>query len=342
MGRMGSTVIRKSSPHRRACGFEALPASWLRIPHHLAAGLRTRGHAPDIAPLTSSFIAAPAGALSARARVTWSSSASADDGDGHGELGPGLPLGRLASPCGVPVAPGGTVLMAHYDVVPATDDGVGAPAVRRRHRRAPVTRAVRVWGRGHPSTTRACVVAIPQRRGAPAFEAGFTHRRHDVLLSFTANDEEVSSAPGPPGSIRRRAAFSRCLRRGVASGPPSVLDEAARSCATCSPGVDLATTAVVGVTREGHHHACGCAVDEQGGHAASPPPFFFPARHRAARARHPAPEPSAVDGAARVDDAHHDPHGGVPRAPVQPSCHALFSIGAGDLLAPLATPRIFR
>ncbi len=172
---------------------------------------------------------------------------------------PGTDLTGASSP---------TVLMAHYDVVPATDEGWEHPPFA-----AVITdsgpdgdEAV-LWGRG-TIDDKGCAAAILEAIER-LLAAGF-RPRHDVLVSL-GDDEEVNG--------RGARAIVEVLReRGVR--PSLVLDEGGAIVSGAFPGVDE-PYAVVGVTEKGIT-TLRLTVEQQGGHAASPPPLA--ATERLARA----------------------------------------------------------
>ena len=159
-----------------------------------------------------------------------------------------------------------TVLMAHLDVVPATDDGW-------RHPPFDATLTLgddgepEVWGRGTIDDKGALVAVLEAVDRLLA--AGFTPR-HDVLLSF-GGDEEVAGDDA-------RAAVALLRQRGIR--PALVLDEGGAIVRDAFPGLDE-PFALIGVTEKGIT-TLRLRVEQQGGHAASPPPFA--ATERLARA----------------------------------------------------------
>ncbi|WP_439565025.1 M20/M25/M40 family metallo-hydrolase [Microcella sp.] len=158
-----------------------------------------------------------------------------------------------------------TVLMAHSDVVPATDEGWQHPSFAGEvveHDGEPV-----VWGRGAIDDKGALVAQLEAVDRLLA--AGFTPR-HDVLLSF-GGDEEVAGDDA-------RAAVALLRERGIR--PALVLDEGGAIVQDSFPGLDE-PFALVGVTEKGIT-TLRLRVEQQGGHASSPPPFA--ATERLARA----------------------------------------------------------
>lgn len=152
-----------------------------------------------------------------------------------------------------------TVLMAHYDVVPATDEGWQHPpfaAVITDN--GPDGDEPVMWGRG-TIDDKGCAAAIFEAIDR-LIAAGFIPRR-DVLVSL-GDDEEVAG--------RGARAIVELLRsRGVR--PALVLDEGGAIVSGAFPGVDE-PYAVIGVTEKGIT-TLRLSVDQQGGHAASPPPL---------------------------------------------------------------------
>ncbi|OYX56121.1 MAG: acetylornithine deacetylase [Micrococcales bacterium 32-70-13] len=158
-----------------------------------------------------------------------------------------------------------TVVMAHSDVVPATDEGWRHPPFAAdlvELDGEPV-----VWGRG-AIDDKGALVAVLEAVDRLLAE-GFTPR-HDVLLSF-GGDEEVAGEDA-------RAAVALLRERGIR--PALVLDEGGAIVQGAFPGLDE-PFALIGVTEKGIT-TLGLRVDQQGGHASSPPPFA--ATERLARA----------------------------------------------------------
>jgi carboxypeptidase PM20D1 len=158
-----------------------------------------------------------------------------------------------------------TVLMAHYDVVPATDDGWQHPAFSAElleHEGEQV-----VWGRGaidNKDSLTALLEAVDR-----LLESGFTPR-HDVLLAF-GHDEEVAGTGA-------QAIVAALRERGIR--PSLVLDEGGAIVRDVFPGLDE-PAALIGVAEKGITTVT-LRVDQKGGHASSPPPFA--ATERLARA----------------------------------------------------------
>lgn len=158
-----------------------------------------------------------------------------------------------------------TVLMAHSDVVPATDEGwQHAPFAAElvEHEGEQV-----VWGRGTIDDKGALVAVLEAVEQLLA--EGFAPR-HDVLLSF-GGDEEVAGDDA-------RAAVALMRERGI--HPALVLDEGGAIVRDAFPGLDE-PFALIGITEKGIT-TLRLRVEQQGGHASSPPPFA--ATERLARA----------------------------------------------------------
>lgn len=152
-----------------------------------------------------------------------------------------------------------TVLMAHYDVVPATDDGwEHPPFAAELTETGPDGNEATLWGRG-TIDDKGCVVAILEAVER-LLRAGFTPR-HDVLLSF-GHDEEVAGTGA-------RAIVALLAEREIR--PSLVLDEGGAIVQGALPGLEE-PFAVVGVTEKGIT-TLRLTVQQHGGHAASPPPF---------------------------------------------------------------------
>ena len=158
-----------------------------------------------------------------------------------------------------------TVLMAHYDVVAATDEGWLLPAFsaeRLEHDGDDV-----IWGRGTIDDKGSLVAVLEAVDRLLA--SGFTPR-HDVLLAF-GHDEEVAGTGA-------QAIVAALRERGLR--PSLVVDEGGAIVRDVFPGLDE-PAALVGVTEKGIT-TLRLRVEQKGGHASSPPPFA--ATERLARA----------------------------------------------------------
>lgn len=147
-----------------------------------------------------------------------------------------------------------SVLMAHYDVVAATDEGWKHPpfdAVVTGEGDGRV-----LWGRGTLDDKGALVAVLESVESLLA--EGFTPA-HDVYLSFGHNEETAGN-----GAVE---AVELLRSRGVA--PRFVLDEGGAVVEGVFPGVD-APIAVVGVSEKGIT-TLRLSVEERGGHASMPP-----------------------------------------------------------------------
>jgi carboxypeptidase PM20D1 len=147
-----------------------------------------------------------------------------------------------------------TVLMAHYDVVPATAEGWQHPPFG-----AELTgdgEAQLLWGRG-AIDDKGAVVAILEAVESLA-TAGFSPQ-HDVYLSFGHDEETVGS--GAQGIVAALA------DRGIR--PALVLDEGGAVVERIFPGVTK-PIAVVGVSEKGIT-SVRLTVEQNGGHASTPP-----------------------------------------------------------------------
>jgi len=158
-----------------------------------------------------------------------------------------------------------TVLMAHYDVVVATDDGWQHPAFSAEVLEVDGEQVV--WGRG-AIDNKGSLVALLEAVDR-LLEAGFTPR-HDVLLVF-GHDEEVAGTGA-------QAIVAALQERGIR--PSLVVDEGGAIVRDVFPGLDE-PAALIGVTEKGIT-TLTLRVDQKGGHASSPPPFA--ATERLARA----------------------------------------------------------
>ncbi|QJC50731.1 M20/M25/M40 family metallo-hydrolase [Paenibacillus albicereus] len=143
-----------------------------------------------------------------------------------------------------------TVLMSHFDVVPAEEEGWIHP---------PFSGAIadgRVWGRGAIDTkgTLVCILEAVEQ----LIQAGFQPRR-DVYLSF-CDDEEIAG-DGAPTHVRL------LQERGIRPG--LVVDEGGAVVEGIFPGV-RGPIAVVGVAEKGVSDF-ELIVRGAGGHASAPP-----------------------------------------------------------------------
>ena len=147
-----------------------------------------------------------------------------------------------------------TVLMAHYDVVPATDEGWTHPPFAAELTGSGDGRLL--WGRG-TLDDKGAVVAILEAVEALVAE-GFAPAS-DVYLSFGHDEETVGSgAQALVGVLRDR---------GVRPG--FVLDEGGAVVERIFPGVTK-PIAVVGVSEKGIT-SVRLTVEQHGGHASTPP-----------------------------------------------------------------------
>lgn len=154
-----------------------------------------------------------------------------------------------------------TVLMAHYDVVAASDEGWD---------HAPFAAEITgdgddrlLWGRGTVDD-KGSLVAILEAVDA-SLRAGVTPR-HDIYLSF-GHDEETA---GSGAEAIAELLASRSISPGL------VLDEGGAIVEKVFPGLSQ-PTAVVGVSEKGAT-LVRLIVEQQGGHASTPPPLTATAR----------------------------------------------------------------
>ncbi|NQX11467.1 M20/M25/M40 family metallo-hydrolase [Microbacteriaceae bacterium VKM Ac-2855] len=168
-----------------------------------------------------------------------------------------------------------TVLMAHYDVVPAPADGWSHPPFE------PTITGIGddalLWGRG-TLDDKGALAAIMEAVESE-LEAGFVPR-HDIYLCFGHNEEVAGDGA--------REVAAELTRRGVA--PAFVLDEGGAVIESFFPGVSD-EVAVVGVSEKGIT-TLELSVAQSGGHASMPSKDI--ATDRLARAivrlaRHPFP-----------------------------------------------------
>ena len=142
------------------------------------------------------------------------------------------------------------VLMAHYDVVPANDEGWERPAFSGDlHEGA-------VWGRGSIDTK--CTLVCAFEAVEALLKAGFTPER-DVYLSF-GHDEETGGRGAP-------AIVAHLESLGVKPG--LVLDEGGAVVSGVFPGVER-PLAMVGVAEKGVTDI-ELSVRSRGGHSSTPP-----------------------------------------------------------------------
>ncbi len=161
-----------------------------------------------------------------------------------------------------------TVLLAHYDVVAATDEGWTHPPFAADVTGTGDDRVV--WGRGTLDDKGSLTAILEAVEGA--LEAGFVPA-HDVYLSF-GHDEETAG--------RGAAAIVALLdERGVR--PALVLDEGGAVAVDAFPGVPR-PLAVVGVAEKGTT-LVRLSVDQKGGHASTPPAMTATGRLAAAIVR---------------------------------------------------------
>ncbi len=149
-----------------------------------------------------------------------------------------------------------TVLMAHYDVVPATGEGWTHPPFDATVTGDGGQRLL--WGRG-AIDDKGAVVAILEAVEA-LVRSGF-EPADDVYLSFGHDEETVGS-----GATRIAAVLAE---RGIR--PALVLDEGGAIVEGIFPGV-AKPIAVIGVSEKGIA-SVRLTVEQQGGHASTPPPM---------------------------------------------------------------------
>ena len=154
-----------------------------------------------------------------------------------------------------------SVLMAHYDVVDATDHGWEHPPFAAEMTGSGADRVV--WGRGTIDDKGAMVAVLEAVEHHAA--SGFTPAQ-DLYLSFGHNEETAGSGAG--------RVVDDLAERGVR--PAFVLDEGGAVVEGFFPGVDK-PIAVVGVSEKGIL-SLRLSVDQQGGHASTPPRLTATAR----------------------------------------------------------------
>lgn len=147
------------------------------------------------------------------------------------------------------------VLMAHYDVVAATDEGWEHPPFAAEIVTEP-DGSQTLWGRGTLDDKGSLVCAAEAVEAA--LREGF-QPRHDVYLSFGHNEEVAGT-----GAMRAVDLFqTRKIR------PRLVLDEGGAVVEGIFPGVTK-PIAVVGVSEKGIM-SLRLSVNQPGGHASAPP-----------------------------------------------------------------------
>jgi len=154
-----------------------------------------------------------------------------------------------------------TVLMAHYDVVAATDEGWDRPPFS-----AEIVESATgdlVWGRG-TLDDKGALVSVLEAVEARVL-SGFRPRR-DVFLSFGHNEETTGA-----GAV---AIVEELESRGVR--PALVLDEGGAVVEGIFPGV-AKPSAVIGVSEKGITSIM-LTVEQLGGHASTPPRLTATAR----------------------------------------------------------------
>jgi len=154
-----------------------------------------------------------------------------------------------------------TVLMAHYDVVYADDEGWEHPAFSAELIGDGEEQTV--WGRGTLDDKGSLVTILEAIESHVA--AGFTPE-HDIYLSFGHNEETAGSGAG--------MVVDHLRDRGIR--PALVLDEGGAVVEGIFPGVTK-PIAVVGVSEKGIL-SLRLSVAQQGGHASTPPRLAATAR----------------------------------------------------------------
>jgi len=154
-----------------------------------------------------------------------------------------------------------TVLMAHYDVVPASDEGwVHPPFAATLVGDGPDQQ---LWGRGTLDDKGALVTILEAVDRQVA--AGFTPE-NDIYLSFGHNEETAGDGAA--------AVVATLAERGVT--PSLVIDEGGAIAEGVFPGVE-SPVAYVGVSEKGITNL-RLSVEQAGGHASTPPKLTATAR----------------------------------------------------------------
>ncbi len=147
-----------------------------------------------------------------------------------------------------------TVLMAHYDVVPATEEGWEYPPFAAELVGEPGEQLV--WGRGTLDDKGSLVSVLEAVESLVS--CGFTPQ-HDIYLSFGHNEETAGTGA--------QVIVNLLQARGIR--PAFVLDEGGAVVEGIFPGVKD-PIAVVGVSEKGIL-SLRLTVEQQGGHASTPP-----------------------------------------------------------------------
>jgi len=147
-----------------------------------------------------------------------------------------------------------TVLMAHYDVVAATDQGWKHPPFAAELSGKDDDQLI--WGRGTLDNkgALACILEAVESQLAAGVQPA-----QDIYLVFTHDEETHGTA----------SAEIVALLQGRGVAPALVLDEGGAIVEGVFPGVTM-PVAVVGVTEKGSS-TLRLVVDQQGGHASTPP-----------------------------------------------------------------------
>ncbi|MFC4225015.1 M20/M25/M40 family metallo-hydrolase [Lysinibacter cavernae] len=155
-----------------------------------------------------------------------------------------------------------SVLMAHYDVVPATDEGWTHPPFSATLTGEGTDDAT-IWSRGAIDDKGALVTLL---EAAEKLSVDGFVPKHDIYLSFGHNEEVQGSGA--------QAIAKLFTERGVT--PAFVLDEGGAVVEGVFPGVEK-PIAVVGVSEKGIMNV-RLTVRQQGGHASTPPDMTATAR----------------------------------------------------------------
>lgn len=155
-----------------------------------------------------------------------------------------------------------SVLMAHYDVVPATDEGWQHPPFSGELTEDSNGKPV-IWGRGALDDKGSLVVTL---EAIEALLADGFIPANDLYLSFGHNEETAGDGA--------QAVVALLQSRGIS--PAFVLDEGGAVVEGIFPGVDD-PIAVIGVAEKGIM-SLTMTVDQEGGHASTPPRLTATAR----------------------------------------------------------------
>jgi carboxypeptidase PM20D1 len=176
------------------------------------------------------------------------------------------------------------VLMAHYDVVPATDEGWDHPPFSAELVGDGAEQLI--WGRGTLDDKGSLAAILEAVEGHLAVGHAPSN---DIYLSFGHDEETLGS-----GSL---AAVAVLKERGIR--PALVLDEGGAIVRDTFPGID-SPMAVIGISEKGTT-VLTLTVQQSGGHASTPPKMTSTVRlSRAIMQLHKHPFPAGLNPAIRA------------------------------------------